>query len=238
MPLRNNDPFANRTEQLDPRVNPFVAILSNAMKDGTLPILHGPALKEARGTWRDRIAAFHGREAPFARLVVEVGCHMGHTLIEMAAEQPDTAFVGIDITFKRVVTTAEKVKARGLKNVFAVLANASALDQIFAPRELDGLVLFFPDPWVKKKRQAKNRLVNAAFTERLKTALTPDGFFWFKSDQEIYLRETTGFVENAGFKPHPVVGNSFPRDYLSTFEKRFAAQNLPTHGGAWRLCYN
>ncbi len=234
MPIRFHDPFADRAEKLDTRVNPYVALLSAGMKDGTLPILHGPALKDVRGTWRARVAEFYARPAPFLKLVVEVGCHKGHTLVEMAADQPDTAFVGLDITFKRVVTTAQRAQELGLKNVFSVLANATALDQYFAPAELDGLVLFFPDPWVKKKSQAKNRLVNAAFAARLHAALSPAGFFWFKSDQEVYLRETTLYAENAGFVRAEAVGNSFPRDYLSTFEKRFAAQNLPTHGAAWR----
>lgn len=236
MPIRFHDPFAER--ELDPRVNPYVALLAGGMKDGTLPILYGPALKERSGTWRQHIAAFYQRSEPFTKLVVEVGCHKGLTLVEMAADQPDTAFIGIDITFKRVVTTAQRAQAAGLKNVFCVLANASALDQLFAPQELDSLVLFFPDPWVKKKSQAKNRLVNATFAARLKSALRPDGVFWFKSDQEIYLNLTTDFVEKEGFLRTEAIGNSFPRNYLSTFEKRFTAQNLPTYGGAWRLCYN
>jgi tRNA (guanine-N7-)-methyltransferase len=238
MPIRDHDPFANRAEQLDPRVNPYVALLAEAVRDGTLPILHGPALKEARGEWLPRIAKFHGRDAPFTRLVVEVGCHKGLTLTEMAKDQPDTAFVGVDITFKRVVTTAQRARELGLKNVFCVLANAASLDQIFAPCEVDGVVLFFPDPWVKKQSQAKNRLVNPAFAARLKTVLKGGGFFWFKSDQEPYLAQTTEHIEREGFVRADMVGKLFPRDYLSTFERRFAAQKLPTHGGAWRLCYH
>jgi tRNA (guanine-N7-)-methyltransferase len=208
-------------------------MLDAGMNDGSLAILHGPGLKDARGGWRQRIAAFHGRQEPFGKLVVEIGCHKGLTLIEMAQDQPDAAFIGIDITFKRVVTSAQRAHAAGIKNAFFVLANATQLDQLFAPGEIDALVLFFPDPWVKKKSQAKNRLVNAAFTDRVRATLAPGGVFWFKSDQEIYLQQTTECVEKAGFVAATAVGTTFPRDYSSTFEKRFHAQNLPTHGGAW-----
>ena len=39
MPIRFHDPFADRAEKLDPRINPYVALLSDAMKDGSLPII-------------------------------------------------------------------------------------------------------------------------------------------------------------------------------------------------------
>ena len=239
MPIRHHDPYQNRAARLDATVNPFVAKFTAAVADGSLPIAHGPELAAMRGAWRDKIAAFHGRATPYDKLVVEIGCHKGLTINEMAAEHPDTAFIGIDITFKRVVTTAERARDAQNKNVFTILANAAGLDRLFAPGEVDGFVIFFPDPWVKKQRQAKNRLVNDAFADKAKEALAPSGFLWFKSDQAPYFEETRRLIEARGFTPEPdLPGKVFHRDYLSTFEKRFALQELPTHGGAWRLCYN
>ena len=45
-------------------------------------------------------------------LIVEIGSHMGDVMCEMANNHPDKAFVGLDITFKRVVTLAEKAKKK------------------------------------------------------------------------------------------------------------------------------
>ncbi len=239
MPVRDRDPFTDRTLRLDARVNPFVAQLAEAQKSGSLPVAHGPELKNVRGTWRERVAKFYDRETPFEKLVVEIGCHTGVTLRAMAAEHPDTAFIGIDITFKRVVTAAERAVQAGLKNVYTVLANAAPLDMLFADRELDLCVIFFPDPWVRKKKQAKNRLLTEAFAAKLAGRLKDQGVLWLKTDQEPYFKAAALNIDLAGLvRLPPDELAPFGRDYTSTFEQRFAMQNVPTHGARWRVCYN
>ncbi|MBM4250436.1 MAG: tRNA (guanosine(46)-N7)-methyltransferase TrmB [Deltaproteobacteria bacterium] len=235
MPVKHPNPFSYSTDGLSDQVNPYVAALRAANEDGSLALGFGRALEGSAGTWRQRVAAYYGKADGYKRLVIEIGCHLGKTLLEMAEANPDTLFIGFDITFKRVVTTAQRAKAKGLQNVFVVLANAAAIDQVFASGEVDGVVIFFPDPWVKKARQAKNRLVDASFCQRLEGVLVKDGFCWFKSDQRPYfdvvaahLRER-GFVRQATERPEV-----FPRDHISTFESRFSQKNIDTYGGWWK----
>jgi tRNA (guanine-N7-)-methyltransferase len=226
MPLRHYDPFQSKAERLDPSVNPYVAVLTKEAHEGGLQIAYGEGLRGSAGHWRDKL--------PFTKLVCEIGVHKGMTLVEMARENPDVGFVGIDITYKRVVITAQRAQKAGLKNVFLMLANATALDLLFAPGELDGVVMFFPDPWVRKKSQAKNRLVDDAFCGKLATALAPQGFFWFKTDYEPYFASTESALAGAGFARLPE-GEKFllPRDYSSAFEKRFHEGGVATHAARW-----
>lgn len=226
MPLRHFDPFQSKVDRLDPRVNPYVAVLTKESKDGGLPILYGENLRGLSGHWREKL--------PFNKLICEIGVHKGMTILEMARESPEVGFVGVDITYKRVVITAQRVRKAGLKNVFLMLANATALDLLFAPGELDGVVMFFPDPWVRKKSQAKNRLVDTAFCGKLATVLAPGGFFWFKTDHEPYFASTLATMSDAGFM-RALDTDSFllPRDYSSAFEKRFQTDGLATHAARW-----
>src|SRR5690606_23746557 len=126
-----------------------VSYLRDGLATGELPLSYGPNLKNLQGKWSETFEERMGFKP--SQIICEVGCHKGRTICEMASAHPDKAFVGLDITFKRVVTTARKAKDRGLKNVFSVLANAKAIEKLFVPGELDGFVMFFPDPWSKKK---------------------------------------------------------------------------------------
>jgi tRNA (guanine-N7-)-methyltransferase len=229
--LRHPDPFIDPTEGLDPNVNPYVSYLKQGLDSGELHLSYGSDMKRLRGNWK---ALFTEQMAATPKAIVcEVGCHKGNTICEMAAAHPDTAFIGVDITFKRVVTTARKAKDRGLKNVFSILANGRSLPKIFDANELDGLVVFFPDPWSKKKRQRKNRLFNTEFAKNMIPLLSDYGFVWFKSDQEDYVLGAREALENAGGqiieKPDGILADT----YTTTFELLFTKQNLPTFGFQW-----
>jgi tRNA (guanine-N7-)-methyltransferase len=236
MPLRFHDPFADRAARLNTGVNPYVQLLRDATATGELAVAHGPMLKEHTGKWRAAIDRFYRRPASSERrpLFVEIGCHKGLTLTAMAAAHPEADFIGIDITFKRVVTTAQRAKKAGLANVYCVMANAVGIDQLFGEGEIDGLVVFFPDPWIKKKSQAKNRLIDAAFCERLSRVLAPHGTAWLKTDQELYYSEASAAFAATGFKPAASPVALFTETYSSAFETRFTLQNLPTFGGQWQ----
>ena len=194
----------------------------------------GSLLRDMPGAWREKIQSFHKTETAPQKLILEIGCHKGLTLSTMARALPDTGFVGMDITFKRIVTTAQRVNQLELKNTFCVMANAQGIEKLFAPGELDAVVIFFPDPWIKKVRQAKNRLVNGPFAAALAKVLAPGGMIWFKSDQEAYFQEASQVFAEQGF--HPTTIESSPlikQDFTSAFELRFGSQGLPTHGGMW-----
>ena len=234
MPLKHHDPFVSSAERLNEKVNPYVALLRESAAEGSLPVAFGPLLKTMPGAWREKIAEFHKNPVSPKKLVLEIGCHKGLTLTTMAKAFPETYFVGMDITFKRVVTTAQRAHQLALKNTFCVMANAQGLERLFSPGELDAVVIFFPDPWIKKARQAKNRLVSGAFAASLAKVLAPGGMVWFKSDQELYFKEASQAFEDHGLQPIEIETSPLlTQDFTSAFELRFSAQGLPTFGGRW-----
>ena len=116
---------------------------------------------------------------------------MGDVMCEMATNHKDKAFVGLDITFKRVVTLAEKAVKKELPNIFSVLGNGGGFEHMFSEGEVDGLIIFFPDPWVRKKKQRKKRLINPSFLEQAVKVLKS---IWFSGLKLTTNHTLTTFV--------------------------------------------
>lgn len=230
MPIRSHDVFADIVAKIDPDKNPFVRKFVDAQQTGSLPIAYGPSLRDCPGKWREKFSHIEGYESK--PLVVEIGCHTGKTLVQMAAAHPEILFLGIDITFKRVLHSAEKAQKLGLKNVFTILANAGGLENLFVPGEVDGFVTFFPDPWSKKKH-AHYRLYAPKFCQASWSALRAGGFLWLKTDHEPYFKDACVHTADHGFHHVdnlPLFGDE---DFKSTFLVRFELKGQPWYGRKW-----
>lgn len=130
-------------------VNPYYEILKKSARDRTLPLFYGPFLEGKKGNWREEF-----KNKP-KDLLLEIGCHKGSTLCQIAEDNKALGFIGIDITYKRVCETASLAVAKELQNVRSVLANGNELSYIFQEAELSGIIIFFPDPWLKKRSKRK-----------------------------------------------------------------------------------
>lgn len=210
-------PFRDRTTVgLNPAYNPWLAMLCS---DHGLPLLHGPQLRDQAGSWRSFFASRLGHE-PQA-LIVEIGCHTGKTLSEMAIAYPRAAFIGIDLTFKRVVMTAYALQKHGLVNAISVLLDARHLDFLVGEDRLDGIVCFFPDPWPKRK-QRKKRLFSLNFCSMVSSIVADESFVWVKTDDEGYFTKIIGCLQDSGFNAK----KKMTQNFQSIFERRFVLRNV------------
>jgi tRNA (guanine-N7-)-methyltransferase len=231
MPIKTTNPFQDPLENMRPEVNRYMALLKEGLESGDLPLLYGPAMERLPGQWLQHFAEPMGKNPE--SLVLEIGSHFGEVILKMAADHPATAFVGMDITFKRVVKLAQKAHGLGHRNMVSVLCNAKALDQVFVDGELDGIFIFFPDPWAQKKRQMKNRLVQTEFVRVLQRKLKPGGFFWFKTDCEPYYADVCGTFDGRLWEPMQCRQGIPSEMYPSRFERLFSEQGLPCHELCW-----
>jgi tRNA (guanine-N7-)-methyltransferase len=124
-----------------------------------------------------------GRAAP---RVLEVGFGNGDTLVELAGRSPGRDFIGVEVHPPGVGHCLLQVESRGLTNVRVVAHDAvEVLTHQLAPASLDEVLLYFPDPW-PKKRHHKRRIVQPAFVALVADRLRPGGRFKLATDWEPY----------------------------------------------------
>ncbi len=119
---------------------------------------------------------------PGQALEVELGAAEAHFLIDRAAADPETLFVGVEIRRELVEAGNADCARRGLGNLRLVFANMSVdLPRLFAPASVRRFFLNFPDPWFKS-RQHKRRVINPGLVAELARALQPGGELYVMTD--------------------------------------------------------
>jgi tRNA (guanine-N7-)-methyltransferase len=124
-----------------------------------------------------------GRAAP---KVLEIGFGMGETTTEIAAAHPETDFLGIEVHSPGVGSLLKRLAEMGLPNVRIIQHDAvEVVEHMLAPDSLDGVHVFFPDPW-PKKRHHKRRLIQPDFVRLLTQRVRPGGYLHLATDWEPY----------------------------------------------------
>jgi tRNA (guanine-N7-)-methyltransferase len=206
--------------------NPYINKLKQSKKtDISFPVLVDEELKESLSL--QNMSAYEG-------VFLEIGCHKGKVLSELALANRDSFFVGFDITYKRVFLSAQRSKQAGLSNVKLVKYDGSHTDRVFAPQSLAGVIIFFPDPWSKKLSQKHNRMLDQKFCLMIKSLLQCNAFVWFKTDDKNYYDLLCHYMYYAGFRESKQKCNITTMSCESIFEKRYREKELPIYEKIWR----
>lgn len=127
-----------------------------------------------------------GRVAP---RIVEIGFGMGETTEKICLAHPENDYLGIEVFQAGVGAMLRRIEASGLRNMRVLRHDAvEVFQQMLAPSSIDGVHLFFPDPW-PKKRHHKRRLVQAPFVELLASRLKPGAYLHFATDWQPYAEQ-------------------------------------------------
>ena len=134
----------------------------------------------AKDEWRKRFNIDNNAQGALP-LALEVGTGKGRFILEMAAREPQTLFVGLEKFSSVLLRVAERQQELQLPNLLLIRGEAELLTSYFAPGEVDRIYLNFSDPW-PKARHAKRRLPSREFLARYDEILSPDGTIEFKTD--------------------------------------------------------
>ena len=127
--------------------------------------------------------AVFGRRAP---RVLEIGFGNGDTLVELASRAPEMDFIGVEVHPPGIGHCLLAVEALGLTNVRVIAHDAvEVLQHQLPPASLDQVLLYFPDPW-PKKRHHKRRIVQPEFVALVASRLKSGGHFRLATDWDPY----------------------------------------------------
>ncbi|MGH8708872.1 MAG: tRNA (guanosine(46)-N7)-methyltransferase TrmB [Burkholderiales bacterium] len=119
-------------------------------------------------------------------LVLEIGSGMGETTAAIAAAQPGTDFIAVEVHGPGVGSLLKRIAEQKLGNLRVIRHDAlEVLEHMIADASLAGIHLFFPDPW-PKKRHHKRRLVQPPFAALAARKLAPGGYLHAATDWPEY----------------------------------------------------
>jgi len=122
-----------------------------------------------------------GREA---RRTLEIGFGNGETLVALAAAHPEQDFLGIEVHRPGVGHLLLRAQALGIANLRVICRDAVEVLRDCIPEDsLDEVLLYFPDPW-PKKRHHKRRIVQGAFVALVASRLRRGGVLRMATDWE------------------------------------------------------
>ena len=171
-------------------------------------------------------------------LKLEIGFGMGNFLIEMAAKEPDSNFIGIDFYHKGIRKIMTRIKNLQLKNIRIVYGDIrNKLSILCQDGELETVYINFPDPW-PKKRHIKRRLIKPEFINQLAQKLDLEGTAYLATDSESYAYEMLDYFnsetlfqnldDNQGFIKERIdlPKSKYEKNFINAGEKVFYLEYL------------
>ncbi len=153
-------------------------------------------------------AAWFGRTAP---VVLEIGSGMGESTAALAAAHPEIDHVAVEVFEPGLAALLMRMAELDLRNLTLLRGDAVRLLREAVPEgSLDGIRVFFPDPW-PKRRHRKRRLVQAEFVALAASRLRSGGFLHLATDWTDYATQMLAVVRSEltldgaaeGFTPRP-----------------------------------
>lgn len=119
---------------------------------------------------------------------IEIGFGHGHSLLAAAKAHPDKQFIGIETHQPGIGSLLVGIKQANLSNIRIIYGDAVTILKTLLPNACaKGILIFFPDPWPKRKHLPR-RLIQTAFVSQLITKLKKDGTLHFATDWEDYAK--------------------------------------------------
>ena len=168
----------------------------------------------------------------YDRVILDLGCGKGEYTVAVAKLHPAVLFVGLDVEEICVMRAAELALEEGVSNVVFVYADDPDLRELFAPGELDGILMNFPTPFHKKKK-AHLRLTYLDRLMAYREILAPEAPIRLRTDSMPFRDFSLTQLELAGYDLRwntDDVRAMFPDEPMSAYESKLTAQGAAVCG--------
>ena len=186
--------------------------------------IRGSRITDAQRAAKDALQKVHGIEfkqeqvdipAQFPKsdkVIMEIGFGMGEATAIIAKNHPNNGYIAVDVHPPGIGKLLARIVENELTNLKVIEEDVHVvLQHMIAEESLDGIHLFFPDPWPKKKHN-KRRIVNEGFLSLIYPKIKKGGFIHIATDwvpyavsiQDVFAGSTLftgGVIEKPDWRP-------------------------------------
>ncbi len=170
-----------------------------------------------------------------AAKILEIGFGMGETTAAIAQSHPQNDYLALEVHTPGVGSLLKQIEELGLKNIRIIQHDAvEVLRDMLADTVLDGVHIFFPDPW-HKTRHNKRRLIQPSFVAQLVKKIKPGGYIHIATDWQDYAEQVL-VVLSSEKSLENTAANYAPRPAYRPLTK-FEQRGLRLGHGVWDLVF-
>jgi tRNA (guanine-N7-)-methyltransferase len=174
--------------------------------------------------------------------ILEIGFGMGEATAHIASLLPDTNFLCCEVHEPGVGALLKRIGEQGLHNIRICAHDAvEVIDHMLPAQSLDGVHIFFPDPW-HKARHNKRRLIQAPLVAKLAARLKVGGYIHCATDWQHYAEQilevlsAEHLLKNTALISHPELLGYAPKPHYRPLTK-FENRGLKLGHGVWDLVF-
>lgn len=168
------------------------------------------------------------------KINIEIGMGKGDFIIEMAKQNPNINFIGIEMFDSVILRAVQKLENIELPNLRLIKFDATDIEEIFN-KEIDTIYLNFSDPW-PKNRHAHRRLTNERFLKRYEKIFKSKCHIIQKTDnRHLFEHSIMSYVEEnykiekISLNLHEDLEAKEINNIETEYEKKFSSQGLPIY---------
>ena len=166
-------------------------------------------------------------------IYIEVGMGKGRFITDLAIQNPDINYIGIEKYSSVLIRALEKRQEIDIDNLVFIRMDAENICDIFDNEEIAKIYLNFSDPW-PKDRHAKRRLTSKEFFARYNNVLKANGVVEFKTDNRPLFDFSLEQIPEAGWE---IVAHTFDLHHsdmnegnvMTEYEEKFSSMGNPIH---------
>lgn len=188
-------------------------------------VVHEPT--EHKGKWNE----VFGNGKP---IHIEIGMGKGRFMMDLAAANPDTNYIGIEKYSTVLLRAIQKMEVCELDNLRFIRMDAEDICDVFDKGEIAKIYLNFSDPW-PKDRHAKRRLPSRQFLARYDEILAKEGRIEFKTDNTDLFDFALEELAPAGWKLEAVTrdlhhdAKMMEGNIMTEYEEKFSSMGNPIY---------
>ena len=157
---------------------------------------------------------------------IEIGMGKGLFITEMAKNNPEINFIGIEKYDSIIAKAIEKVEDE-IPNLEFIRMDAANIEEVFN-KEISLIYLNFSDPW-PKKRHARRRLTDKSFLTKYDNIFKKDKIIRLKTDNDLLYASSLVSLSEYGYKIIEAsldLANSDIPNIMTEYETKFTKKGI------------